>query len=273
LGFHFYFMTNVILEKKETDCIVPLEAQPFYYKAGKKAIFFVHGFSDSLCRVNGFAKFLAAKGITAKGVLLPGHGKSWEDLAKTNPNDWYKEVERGILELSREVRNIYVVGISFGGNLALKFAAKHPGVVRGIVTIETPMKLNRTALIKMAIPFFEKMNWPYWNKKFLKKLKHPEKETVFSQGVHDKMPVVNIMQIVRFLERQNWLSDVTCDVMDIQSKKSHLITPDSAGLLLPAVRSERKEIMYITNVYHAFLSESEKKKIFWAAAKFFKINL
>jgi len=253
---------------------IPREAKPFHFKAGKRAIFFVHGFTDSLCRVNSFAKFLAQNGITTKGVLLPGHGQTWKELAVTTPNDWYIEVERGILELAREVKDVYVVGMSFGGNLALKVAAKNPGIIKGIVTIETPMAIKRQQLIKMGIPIFMALDWPYWNKKFLRKINHPQKDKIFRQGVLDKMPIVNIAQVIDFLEhRQRFLSKVDCDVLIIQSKDSNLITHDSAAKIYKKIKSERKEIMWIDNFYHAMLNEKEKRKIFSAAANFFGIKI
>lgn len=273
-AFLFYMLTTIISPKKTYTPRVPREAKPFYFHTGRKAIFFVHGFTDSLCRVNTFAKFLSEKGITTKGVLLPGHGQTWHELAQTTPNDWYAEVEKGILEMSREVKEVYVVGISFGGNLALKFAAEHPGVVRGIVTVESPMAIKRQQLVKMGIPFFMALGWPYWNKKFLRKINHPEKDRIFRQGVLDKMPIINIAQVIDFLERrQRFLSKVTCDVLIIQSKTSNIIVHDSANLFYKKIKSPRKEIMWIDNFYHAILNEKEKRRIFMAATEFFGIKV
>ncbi len=267
-------MNTLTVEKNDIKINeVPKEAQAFYYPAGERAIFFVHGFSDSLCRVNGFAKFLSKRGITTKGVLLPGHGTNWEDLAKTTPKDWYNEVEKGILELSKNVKEIYIVAISFGGNLALKFDAIHPGIIKGLVCIETPMKIKYQPITKRAIPYAKKIGMEYWNKQYLKVLKHPEKEIVFKQGVLDKMPLDNIAQVIEFIEKQkSFLKKVTCDVLVIQSEKSNLIRPESPQIIIDSVSSKRKQIFKIDNVYHAFLSEPAKRTIFYEACKFFKID-
>jgi carboxylesterase len=253
---------------------VPFEARPFYFPAGKRGIFFIHGFTDSLCRVNGFAKFLAERGITTKGVLLPGHGYGWEELAETTPNDWYKEVERGILEFSKQVDEVYIIGISLGGNLALKFAAKYPDIVSGIVTIEAPMRIKNQYLTRAAIPFAQLFGMRYWNKKYLKKVKHPDKEKVFDQGVLDKMPLINIAQVIDFLEnKQSFLSRVKCDVLIIQSDKSNLVVNNSAQKIYEAIGSKRKKIFRMENVYHAFVSEPAKRTIYYEAAKFFDIKV
>jgi carboxylesterase len=269
-------MPTTTLEKtKEKDLKdVPVEARPFYYQAGKRGIFFIHGFTDSLCRVNGFAKFLAERGITTKGVLLPGHGYGWEELAKTTPNDWYKEVEKGILEFSKQVDEVYIIGISLGGNLALKFAAKYPDVVSGIVTIEAPMRIKNQYLTRVAIPFASTFGMRYWNKKYLKNVKHPDKEKVFDQGVLDKMPLVNIAQVIDFMEnRQGFLKNVKCDVLIIQSEQSSLVTKNSAQKIYDAIGSKRKKIFRMENVYHAFISEPAKRTIFYEATKFFDIKI
>lgn len=252
---------------------IPKEARPFNYIRGERGILFVHGFTDSLCRVNGFAKFLASHGISAKGVLLPGHGGTWEDLAQTNPNDWYKAVEEGVLEMAKEVKDLYLVGISLGGNIALKCAANHPGIVKGVVTIEAPMQIKNQYITRVAIPFAELMGFKYWNKQYLKKVQHPEKEIVFEQGVLDKMPLNNIAQVIDFLEnKQGFLGKVKCDVLIIQSEKSSLLTSNSAQRIYDAIKSPRKEIFKMENVYHAFLSEPAKRTIFREATKFFGID-
>jgi len=252
---------------------VPKEARPFDYKKGNRGIFFVHGFTDSLCRVNGFAKYLASHNISTKGVLLPGHGGSWEDLAATTPDDWYKAVEEGILSMSKEVKDLYVVGISLGGNIALKCAAEHPDVIKGVVTIEAPMQIKNQYITRVAIPFAQLMGFRYWNKQYLKKVRHPEKEIVFDQGVLDKMPLNNIAQVIDFLEnRQGFLKKVKCDVLIIQSEKSSLLTANSAQRIYDAIKSPRKEIFKMENVYHAFLSEPAKRTIFREATNFFGID-
>lgn len=252
---------------------VPKEARPFEYQRGERGIFFVHGFTDSLCRVNTFAKFLASHGISTKGVLLPGHGGSWQDLSATTPDDWYRAVEQGVLEMAKNVKEVYLVGISLGGNLALKCAADHPDVVKGIVTIEAPMKIKNQYITKVAIPFAQTMGFRYWNKQYLKKVRHPEKEIVFNQGVLDKMPLNNIAQVIDFLEnKQGFLEKVKCDVLIIQSEKSSLLTKDSADKIYSRIKSKRKEIFKMENVYHAFLSEPAKRTIFREATRFFGID-
>ncbi|MDD3480970.1 MAG: alpha/beta fold hydrolase [Patescibacteria group bacterium] len=268
-------MTVATKTKKNIDIrFVPREARPFCYLRGERGIFFVHGFTDSLCRVNGFAKFLAEHDISTKGILLPGHGGDWEDLARTNPNDWYKAVEEGILEFGETVKDVYVVGISLGGNLALKVAAKHPEVVKGVVTIESPMRIKNQYITRAAIPFAQAMGFKYWNKQYLKKVTHPEKEVVFDQGVLDKMPLNNIAEVIDFLEnKQGFLARVKCDVLLIQSEKSSLVTKNSAQKIYDAINSERKEIFYHNNIYHAFLNDAAKKSIFYKAADFFGIEI
>lgn len=267
--------TAVIEKKKELNLSdVPKEARPFYHKAGDRALFFVHGFTDSLCRVNTFAKFLADRGITTKGVLLPGHGRTWKELAKTTPDDWYREVEKGILELAGDVKEVYVIGISLGGNLAMRFDAEHPGIIKGIVCIETPMRIKNQYITKVAIPFAKLGGMRYWNKKYLKDVKHPDKDTVFNQGVLAEMPLDNIAQVIDFMEnRQGFLKKVTCEVLVIQSEKSSLVTRDSAQKIIDSISSKRKEIFRMENVYHAFVSDPAKQTIYFEACKFFDIKI
>lgn len=270
----FVMITLLAQSRKKFVPRIPREAKPFYFPVGQTAILFLHGFTDSLCRVNGFARYLAQKGVSVRGILLPGHGQTWRELAKTSPTDWYRAAQKELIKLSQNHKRVYVVGLSFGGNLALKLAAEHPKIVQGVVTFESPMSIRWQKLIKFGIPIFRVLGWPYWNKKFLRRINHPDKGIIFRQGVLDKMPIVNIAQVIDFLEhRQDFLSKVKCDVLIVQSRKSNLITRYSAKSIYKAINSKRKKIMLIDNFYHALLDEKEKQRIFEAAIKFFSIKI
>lgn len=266
-------MPAIISQEKIEQIKIPKEALPFFFPGTERGILFVHGFSDSLCRVNGFAQYLSERGIATKGVLLPGHGRTWQELEKTGPEDWYREVERGARELKKEVKDVYIIGISFGGNLAMKLAAENPRLVKGIVCIEAPYRLRYQEGMKALIKVYEALGLRSWRKKYLISLKHPEKDLVFKQGVLERMPVKNIKEIINYLEKkQGFLSKVTCPVLLVQSDRSNLLTYDSAFKLQKRLkRSKKTEIYRVENVYHAFLSAAAKKAIFQKATSFFNI--
>ena len=78
-----------------------------------------------------WAEYLAEAGLTVSLPRLPGHGTTWQEMARTRWEDWYAEVDRGFEELRGQASEIFVMGLSMGGCLALRMAEiRGPAVQR-----------------------------------------------------------------------------------------------------------------------------------------------
>jgi carboxylesterase len=82
-----------------------------------------HGFTGSPASVRGWADHLAAEGFSVRLPLLPGHGTSWQELARVPWRAWYKAYEVAYDELSESTDRIVAAGLSMGGALALRLAS------------------------------------------------------------------------------------------------------------------------------------------------------
>jgi pimeloyl-ACP methyl ester carboxylesterase len=94
----------------------------------------VHGLASNARMWDGVAELLVAGGHPAVTVDLRGHGRSSKldgpyDVP-TVADDLATLVER--LELDRPV----VAGQSWGGNVAVELAARHPAAIRGVVCVD-----------------------------------------------------------------------------------------------------------------------------------------
>jgi len=101
----------------------------------------VHGFTGSPYEMRYLGDALARTGATVRGVLLPGHGTSVDDLERTGWQDWASSVEREIDAMYRRCRSVAVVGQSLGGLLALHAAAHRPELVC-VVSLAAPLWLG-----------------------------------------------------------------------------------------------------------------------------------
>jgi len=82
---------------------------------------------------------LARAGVTARGILLPGHGTSAGDLEHTRWQDWVAAVEREVDAMNQRYRRVAVVGQSLGGLLALHLAADRPQLA-AVVSLAAPLR-------------------------------------------------------------------------------------------------------------------------------------
>jgi len=94
-------------------------AAPFFKKRGKIAALLIHGFTSSPWEMKRIGNFLSKHNITVYAPLLPGHGTSPERLALMKYVQWVEYIGEQIKMLEKDYDEIYLIGSSFGGNLAL----------------------------------------------------------------------------------------------------------------------------------------------------------
>ena len=119
----------------------------------------MHGLTGTPYEVRPLAAALAARGIRARGPLLPGHGSSPETLAGSTRSDWVKAVDEEYEGLRAQHSVVFVVGLSLGGLLVLELASrKRPGA---IAVVGTPLRLRfpipqLVPVVKYFMPMLEK---------------------------------------------------------------------------------------------------------------------
>jgi len=108
---------------------------------GDVGVICIHGFTGSPYEMRYLGTALARTGATVRGILLPGHGTSVEDLARTRWEDWAGAVEREIDAMSKRCRRVALVGQSLGGLLALNAAARRPELA-AVASLAAPLWLD-----------------------------------------------------------------------------------------------------------------------------------
>lgn len=100
----------------------------------------LHGFGcvpDEVGLLSGLGVELE---LTTRAPLLPGHGLTVAEFAKTRYPDWYTSAERHFFELSAATP-VIVGGQSMGAVLALDLASRHPERCAGLVLFANAVRL------------------------------------------------------------------------------------------------------------------------------------
>jgi carboxylesterase len=100
---------------------------------------------------------LAAQGFPVRGIRLPGHATTVDDLAGTRWTDWFGEVLHQGERLVAETGAVAAIGMSLGALLGLHLAATHPTLVRALVLCGTPIESRGLRL--RILPLLARMPW------------------------------------------------------------------------------------------------------------------
>lgn len=121
---------------------------------GRPGILFIHGWTSSPRELRFFAQKISQpmgdywSGAWCLGPLLPGHGSDPEDLNNIKPSDFLRVASQALQELRTKCRSVYIVGMSFGGAIALQLAKTHD--IKGLILMAPFIHLTEPTI--MGIP-------------------------------------------------------------------------------------------------------------------------
>lgn len=232
---------------------VPMPPLPRYDKVG---VLLLHGFTSSVATVEGLVPHLEKRGIPHRVPVLRGHGTVYTDLAGVTAQDWYDDAEKALLDLSREVDRVVVVGLSMGGLMALNLGIRHPDKVAGVVTwaaalrFADPLSGLSPALAKVA------STWPSPNAFNDESLKPRSRN-------YPRFMTDAFVSLLRFAsETEKRLPQLTVPVCVLQSKKDTVVAPIAANLIYRDVSSEHREIHWFQRSGHEMGQDCEAEDVF-----------
>jgi carboxylesterase len=199
------------------------DAAPFELEGDDRAVLCIHGFTGSPYEMSYLAHQLHARGRTVVAMRLPGHGTHPEDLESTGWRDWTGAVALQFDALRHRCQKVAVVGQSLGGLLALDLAADRGNELAGVVSLATPLWLNRLPadFIRLArrIPAMQKLV------RRLPKLGGSDVSDAAQRAAnpsYQTIPVRALLQLDEFMVRvRSRLHEVSIPVLIVHAKRDH----------------------------------------------------
>lgn len=249
--------------------IIKEKARPYFQDAGGDVLaILIHGFTGTPYDLREVANFLFTKGISIKVPLLAGHGRHWVDLEDSSYYDWWKTVEDEIKAAAGKYKKIFLVGYSFGANLALDLAARYPEQITGVISLGISVFLRKELMIKLFLPFFHFFLKKY-RKAYIKKQHLPDYE---DSGSYVYVPTKSVYDFYKFIKNytKKELHKVTVPVLIVHSRDDAITHPLSSQFVHDRISSIRKELVYLEEINHNPLSSERRNLIFGKIDNFIK---
>ncbi|UUU34524.1 alpha/beta fold hydrolase [Streptomyces sp. CA-210063] len=236
-------------------------AEPYHHEGGEVGVLLCHGFTGSPQSLRPWAEYLAARGLTVALPLLPGHGTRWEDLRPTGWQDWYAEVDRELRALRERCAHVFVAGLSMGGALALRLAAKHGDAVDGVMVVNPANKVHGPAA--HALPVL---------RHFVPTTKGITSD-IAKEGVEElgysHVPLHAAHSLRNFLRLVDGeLPQVTQPLLLLHSARDHVVPPVDSERVLGRVSSTDVTETLLEQSHHVATLDHDADRIFEESHRF-----
>jgi carboxylesterase len=236
-------------------------AEPFHHSGGPVGALLCHGFTGTPQSMRPWAEHLAAAGLSVALPRLPGHGTRWQDANLTTWDDWYSCVEREFLTLRERCDQVFVMGLSMGGGLALRLAERNGSAVAGLVVVNPSVmsldpRLKLLPILHRFIPSFPAIG-----------------DDIRKRGVRELAYDRNPLRALESL-RQAWpvlqadLPRVTQPLLLLRSYTDHVVEPASSAMVLARVSSRDVTEIVLHDSYHVATLDHDAPRIFAASVEF-----
>lgn len=237
-------------------------AEPYLHQGdGPTGVLLCHGFTSSPQSLRPWAEYLADAGLTVSLPRLPGHGTTWQDLARTRWEDWYAEIDRAYDELRATTDEIFVTGLSMGACLALRLAELRGADVSGLVLVNPSLTADTklfwiSGLMKLFVPS-------------LKAIGSDIKKDGPTELAYERTPVkaaATLPALWRLTDRN--LGEVTAPILVFRSTVDHVVGPASLEILRRELPDSQLEVRQCPNSYHVATLDNDAQTIFSASLEF-----
>ncbi len=221
-----------------------LDGSSFEWPGNSTGILLFHGFTATTVEVRLMAKFLSDLGYTVKGPLLPGHGKTIDEMNRYSWKDLVNCAEESYQNLKSKCDRVFVMGESMGGLLCLSLCSDHPEISGAM--------LFAPALIVKGISRAEWL-WPLKSYLWKKNID----ETMEWQGfnVVPLHAAAQLSKLQRYIRRR--LDRVINPMIIFQGRLDKSIDQMSSVEVLESINSSEKELIWLEDSSHCILLDRQ----------------
>jgi carboxylesterase len=250
--------------------------------AGTEAVLLIHGLGGTRQDLRSVHRHLAACGLPAFDVLLPGHGGDPRRLTQVGCDAWLAAIEQQLLALRARFDVVHVVGLCMGALLALQALKRNPPGAqdRGrLVLLSAPLFLDGWALpwyrairhVLYCIPPLTrtlrvKETFPFGVKDGRVRRLIQRNLKRFERYHHPWVPLRSIGELDRL--RKMALVDmhrVTCETLIVHAIEDELTSINSALCLRDAINRGKQrtlaQLQVVSNSFHMICIDTDRELV------------
>jgi carboxylesterase len=252
-------------------------------------VLLAHGITGAPAEMKPLVRKLTGEGFTVSCPALAGHCMTLRELKRTHWADWYASLEVALHRLCDRCRTIFVGGLSMGALLALKLAADHPELVRGVAALSATFfydgwnvpQFRQRFLLPIALysPIRFVYSWheppPYGIKddrlrNMVAAMYAGDASQMPEKYGYSEFPGVTIRETFRLINAvKHDLGRITAPLLIVHATEDDMATLENAHFLASHVRSTEVQTYFVDDTYHVLTLDRRKHDVARRVADFF----
>jgi len=172
--------------------------------------------------------------------------------------------EQALAKLKRQVKKVFIGGVSLGGNIAFMVAKNSR--VDGIISMGTPIRFRNEEIgriLYVILRFF---------KDFYKKHYRTADIPIVKNKVHyHKIPIKKVNDVLILIRKsKRALEKIIAPTLVMQSSSDHQLDNNNAEFIYRKLGSKNKKLVYIPDSYHVFICDKHRHLAFKEILDFVK---
>lgn len=219
-----------------------LTSYQIFASNGKKTALFLHGWQSESSAFAKIANNLGEQGVSVYAPDLPGFGQSQAPKSAFGVSEYAQFVKNFIHKLA--LKDVILIGHSFGGRISIKLAAKNPKLVSKLVLVDSAgiilKDTSKTkAAAKLVKPLFKPKFMQGARRAIYKRLGSSDylesgklKETylkVINEDLRKDLPDIEAPTLLLWGDQDQETPLEIAKIMDQEIKKAKLVTLEGAG--------------------------------------------
>ncbi len=179
----------------------------------------------------------------------------------TGWQDWYAEVDRELRVLRERCTRVFVAGLSMGGALALRLAARHGDAVSGVMVVNPANRMHGVA--QHALPVIRHLLRS--TRGIASDIARPST----TELGYEKVPLHAAHSLRTFFRLVDGeLPQVTQPLLLLRSPQDHVVPPADSARVLARVSSTDVTEILLEQSYHVATLDYDADRIFAESAAF-----
>ncbi|MGX9136243.1 alpha/beta hydrolase [Rummeliibacillus sp. JY-2-4R] len=225
----------------------------------KIGVLCLHGFTGGAYEIKAFSDYLEQNtNWTIHVPILSGHGEKL-NLELFTAEHWLMDAEIAYKRLLKEVDEIFIVGFSMGGIIAMYIALRYK--VKALVLLSPAARYIRTKqfVIDLNGLFLDALHGEHKDNDFFK---------LYERKVID-VPISSAAEFTRLVHKVSpYYEKITVPVCLVQGEKDELVPYTTAKYLYNKIASAKKELITSPDGKHLICYCKDAEKWFKKALHF-----